>query len=186
MKEGDFKVKSKLCKIYGNLDDIDFECIYSLPRNILKDNKVIELQYKILFRYIPTNKLLYKMKKTPSPNCSFCQMLEESIEHLFYNCNNTRNFWLNILQKWNTALDTDIVVALKDVILGYQIFDNVLSDVEKALNIVIMYGKRYIFQCKVSSQELSTALFFQNIKLAMLICKYPENSVNYIKCLYEE
>ena len=112
-------------------------------------------------------------------------MFEESIEHLFYNCNDTRNFWLNILQKWNEALDTDIVVALKDVILGYQIFDNVLSDVEKALNIVIMYGKRYIFQCKVSSKELSTAQFFQNNKLAMLICKYPENSVNFIKCLYE-
>ena len=100
------------------MDEIDWESIYSLPRNILKENKVIELQYKILFRYIPTNKLLYKMKKKASPNCSFCEMFEESIEHLFYNCNNTRNFWLNILQKWNESLDTDIVVALKDVILG--------------------------------------------------------------------
>ena len=52
------------------------------------------------------------MKKKTSPNCSFCEMFEESIEHLFYDCNNTRNFWLNILQKWNEALDTDIVVAL--------------------------------------------------------------------------
>jgi predicted phosphodiesterase len=84
LKECAFKAKNKITTIVGNLDEEHWKVIYILPHRMLKDNKIKELQYKILFRYIGTNKLLYKMNKTASPRCVFCQMYEESIEHLFY------------------------------------------------------------------------------------------------------
>ena len=71
--EKDCKSKAKFCTLF----DIHFfneemwNMIYEIPFTYLVDNKLVELQYKILHRSVATNKLLYKMGKVQSPTCDF-------------------------------------------------------------------------------------------------------------------
>ena len=172
LKENDFKAKRKFDSLFGEIDDKLWHNIYSLPRRIMKDNKIIELQYKILYRYIGTNRLLYKIGKKESPRCTLCALYDESIEHLFYECNKARNLWLSVLNIWNTLFETEIELSVKDIILGYKLTD-ALTDTEKALNVLILYGKQYIFDCKRSEKEVCIHSFKLFLKRNVKICKYP-------------
>ena len=66
LKTTEFKTQMK----YTGDFDLDLESwseIYSLPFKILIDNKIKDLQYRIMHRYIGTNKLLYKIGRSTTP-----------------------------------------------------------------------------------------------------------------------
>ena len=44
-------------------------------------------QYKILNNVLYLNKKLFKFRKSTSPLCSFCKLSDETVLHLFYECN---------------------------------------------------------------------------------------------------
>ena len=69
--------------IHGIIRDDEWENIFMIPTLCPVDNKTKDLQYKIIMRFVPTNKLLYNMKKVNSQTCSFCHVETETIEHLF-------------------------------------------------------------------------------------------------------
>ena len=66
--------------------DLPWKDIYILPRSVTLDSKMREFQYKVLSRILYTNKALHKMGIVNSPPCSFCHVLDESLEHLFLHC----------------------------------------------------------------------------------------------------
>ena len=50
------------------------------------DNKIKDLQYKIIMRFAFTNKLLDKMNKVNGQTCSFRQVEIKTVEYLFFKC----------------------------------------------------------------------------------------------------
>ena len=44
-----FKIKEKYEKIMGNIDEEEWTMVFRLPHDILKDNKIKLLQYRILY-----------------------------------------------------------------------------------------------------------------------------------------
>ena len=157
------------------MDPETWQNIYSLPHIILKCNKIKELQYKILYRYIGTNKLLYKINKSPSPRCSFCEMHSESIEHLFYECVVSKNLWLDIQAEWNSINVLKIYFNLKDIILGYNVHFGVSSIVSKTVNLIVLYGKSYIVRCKLANSQVNLQNFKSFIKEGFKFCHYEED-----------
>ena len=155
--ESDFKFKIKACKYYGNLTDEDWECIFMLPRSLPVDNKLKELQYKILMRYVPTNYLLNKMKIVNSQTCTFCNLYPETIDHVFYHCTEVKDLWLYVLAKWQSVTHKSDTVALKHFILG--IYNNLSDKFTKSLNIVILLFKYYVMNCRYEQVTLSTIGF---------------------------
>ena len=100
-----------------------------------------ETQYKILVCYVPTNKLLYELKRKTSPNYQVCLSLIETIEHLFLECSIVKTFWSRLCELWckdtgNTKLDTN----LKHIILGFE-WENIAQlfcySVIREVNIII-------------------------------------------------
>ena len=71
---------------------LDWKKIYMVPHKATIDTKTRSFQYKLLNRIVYTNKSLFKMKLVDSPMCTFCNLLEESLEHLFCNCNCSKDF----------------------------------------------------------------------------------------------
>ena len=65
-------------------DVLEWKEIYSLPFRTSLDTKLREFQYKLLNRCLVTNSFLNKIGVIPSPACSFCGELNESLEHFFY------------------------------------------------------------------------------------------------------
>ena len=78
-----------------------------LLRKATLDSKTREFQYKLLHRIIYTNKILYKMGLVPSPMCSFCGNMEETLEHLFIYCDISKHFWSS-LTEWLNEFGFDV------------------------------------------------------------------------------
>ena len=169
LQDADFKAKVKWQQLLGEMDYITWSNIYLLPHDILKCNKIKELQYKILYRYIGTNKFLYNIGKVTSPRCSFCELYMETLEHIFCECLEIKNFWIEFQQKINKGVDRRINLEKKDILLGYEINFGYSSSICKLINVFILHAKYYIYQCKINNTK---PLFVNFIVKAQNTFKY--------------
>ena len=58
--------------------------VHSLPFLVALDTKSQEFQHKIINKYLVTNTFLKKIGNIDSSLCTFCGMLDESLEHLHF------------------------------------------------------------------------------------------------------
>ena len=70
------------CEI-ENVENLDWESIYLLPRLCTVSTKLRNFQFKFLHRKIATNSFLYKIKLSETNLCCFCQTAQETLLHLF-------------------------------------------------------------------------------------------------------
>ena len=73
-------------------------------------------------------------------------MYKETIEHMFFNCIEVRNFWLEIFDKMNKNVGTNIQISIKGILLGYKLDD---KTIENNINVLCLYGKKYIHSMKL-------------------------------------
>ena len=168
LKDADYKAKCKYNAKFNIHDDFDWQNIYGMPFATVVENKIIEFQYKILYRIVPTNNLLYKMGKVQSTACDFCQMYPESIEHLFFECMEVKNFWLKLIDNFNVYLNTHIVITCKEVLL---IVNSHCEMINNCLNTLFLYGKKFIMICKLQ-KTLPTMKMFVT---------YMDDKINIVK-----
>ena len=145
LKESDLKHKIKHEKLHGILTDEQWENIFLVPRIAPVDNKIKDLQYKIFMRFLPTNYLLFKMKKNNSQTCVFCMLEPETIEHLLFDCVHVRNIWLHVFIEWQNVTGHNFEPTLQSCIFG--IFDKSVQYINE-INIIILLVKSYIMKCK--------------------------------------
>ena len=72
---------------------------YCLAAKWTKSTKLINFQYRLLHRILPTNFYLTKIKITQHPNCSFCHNHHRNLIHLFWDCEKVAAFWENVTEK---------------------------------------------------------------------------------------
>ena len=168
------KAKQSYCD-YFNIDNTveHWSTIYTMPRQVMYDNKIKEMQFKILHKYFPTNLLLYKMKKVNSHSCSFCFMYAEDMFHLFYNCHQVRPLWFFIENLCMEKLNIDITFKCQDIILGYDL-SRMHEKYIVIVNKVILYCKYYITQCKYAGVQPTNNAFKQSLKYHTLLDKEME------------
>ena len=130
------------------------------------------MQYKIIHRIIGTNSLLYKMGKIPYMTCDFCNMYIETIEHLFFDCINVKNFWLHLFDDVNVYMNSDIQITGSHILLMYKSHE---QSVEEIVNKICLYGKRYIFICKLRKVNPSKFDFYRFMLEEMTHIKEMKN-----------
>ena len=109
------------------------------------NNKICEMQFKILHRIIGVNNFLFKIRKVDSLRFDYCEIYIETIEHLFFDCVSVKSFWLNLIESWNTFSGSQYSITQKDSLLGFNQDDPMSYPV---VNLLILYGKKYSFICK--------------------------------------
>ena len=118
LKEADFKVRNKVVSMYNLDSDTDWNNLFIKCHNATVNNKIKELQYRILMRYVSTNSLLYKMNIVSSPSCTFCMFETESIEHLFCECFIVTNLWFFVFNEWNRKMNSSLSPSRDICVLG--------------------------------------------------------------------
>ena len=68
-----------------NTDMASWAEIFKLAHDTVSESKLKVLQYKLLLRILPKNRLLRLMKSRQSDLCSFCDKETETMSHLFVN-----------------------------------------------------------------------------------------------------
>lgn len=181
MKTKDFKARIKFDDIHGEIDLKTWASIYALPWSLNVDNFTRDLQYKILYRFIPTNKLLYKMNKIHSNFCSLCNLQIDTIEHALWNCLNIRNFWHATFDLWNATCHSTFQPNLQNITFG------VVNEDLPSVNTLILHGKTFIQKAKQFSIDLSTNNFIDHLKRVIFkMDPCTENIIHFINTLYPD
>lgn len=167
LKQTDFKAKSKFIGIYGNISDMEWKGIYVLARSLNVKNSMKDLQYKILYRFVATNRLLFKMGKVASTVCTFCELEQETIEHLFYECLKIKEFWISVFEIWNFVTNSDVHPTSRDILLG-RCFEK--TEIGEMLNTLIIIGKFFIWTCKQNLNVTNVKLFQDFVKQTFASC----------------
>ena len=157
-------------KYNETFDDVclDWKEIYSLPFKVALDTKTREFQYKILNRYLVTNTFLKKIGKTDSAACSFCGVMEESLEHLLVTCHFTATLWKELLV-WCNGRDINIeTLSAVDILFG----DWQRKDCFLLFNHIILIAKQYVYYCRTNNlKPLFNVLLLRIKSVYQLECK---------------
>ena len=73
---------------HGN--DIDWATIYMLPRLPIYNTYMRSFQYKLLNNVLFLNEKLHIFGIKSSPLCSFCNLCDEALLHIFYECDSNK------------------------------------------------------------------------------------------------
>lgn len=124
-----------------NCEIDDWSSFFVILRRCCKDTYLRSFQYKLLHRIIPTNNFLFKIHLKDSKYCTFCKTEEETIEHLFFDCSVSYNFW-SLFRGCVKNFYVDFELDKEKTLLGsksYSLF----------LNLLILITKNYIYKCKL-------------------------------------
>lgn len=108
---------------------------------VTKEIKLIMFQYTITHQILPTNNLLYKMKKAASPFCPFCPSECHTIWHLFVHCSQATSFWSKFREWYLSLGDTNLSLSELDIMFEIvRCQSNCL-----AFNHLIILGKYFLY-----------------------------------------
>jgi hypothetical protein len=123
------------------------------------------LQYKVVNRIFNCNYWLNKIKIINSAKCRFCTEIE-TIEHYFYGCQKTHEFWNLIKNWWNQfRLITIGSISEKDVILS-SVVDNKFTIV---YNCILSIAKGSIYNNKSNNKQPDFYCFLVQLKYFLRI-----------------
>ena len=125
----------------SGVEKSDLSKIYLLPFKATREIKLTMFQYKIIHRILPTNSLLYKMKKVASPFCPFCPSEFQTLWHLFVNCKHANSFWDGFREWYSTSSNTKLLLSDLEVMFGIIRCHNYCL----ALNHLIILGKYFLY-----------------------------------------
>ena len=148
--------KKKFEDSYASTEQaLDWKRIYSNAFRCAIDTKTREFQYKILNRILPLNDFLFKIGKSNSPLCSFCQSSEENMSHFFFHCPLVANFWQSVkhLLGGYELIEREVILGITDTV------ENVFLK-----NHLILLGKQHIFRCKHNNSLPSAISFTKTLK----------------------
>ena len=148
---------------WDQVADTDWNTIFKLPFVAIRDSKVHYFQFRFLHRIIGVNSFLHKIKISESPLCSFCGEVEETIEHLFWDCIHVQLFWSNVC---NQCIKIDFKLSGPIVFFGYT------AKLNHPLNFFLLNAKHYIFSCKFNNTKPIVSVFKKKFKFLLSVEEY--------------
>ena len=164
------KSQNKWIKDCGLVDveNLDWESIYLLPRLCTLSTKLRNFQFKFLHRRIATNSFLFKIKLSESNLCCFCQSAQETLLHLFWECPITEAFWNSVQQFF---VSVDLIPASQALTLcqclGLQGEKSALL-----LNHCLLLSRFYIYSCKYKNIRPSSIEYVNQVRSNLKIEKH--------------
>jgi hypothetical protein len=145
----------------------DFKTIHTNLINI-EEIKLKDFQFKINNKILVTKSFLFKINKVQSSMCSYCNERDETIYHLFCECEHIKLFIRNTKQWINTNLNINLNVNEKVFLLS----SSNESDIVKFITILLKY---YIYKSKFRENcrsFLTVSLFKGYLKHKFISRKY--------------
>ena len=138
-----------------NLQDanLDWKNIYQTPFKTTLDTTLRNFQYKIIMGILPTNTLLVKYKIKDSPVCDLCNNSEETLVHIFWECQITQSLW-NDLQMFLTAKSINLPITKTSALLGLK-----TGYQHELKNYLLILMKRFIYIMKIQSRRPTFTIF---------------------------
>ena len=150
-----------------NFDDKQWKIIFSMPFKNTTDSKLQWIQFRVNHSIIVTNKLLVKLGKKDSSNCTFCDSEEETIYHLFWECRKVKDLLHRIE---NIFVDNNVPIHFSNRTFLFGVLDR--KKASKPYNNIIMSTKCYIYRCRCLNTRLSLMGLIHDLKTLYIVNKY--------------
>ena len=131
--------------------DFNWKLIYRIPRIATFETKIRVFQYKLLNNVLYLNKKLFHFGIISQSNCFFCELYDETPQHLFYECTYAQNLW-NQLRLYLSEKVALLVFNPQSVIFG---FSDVLDH-----NYLLVSHLVLIFKFNVYNSRVNNTLIF--------------------------
>ena len=154
----------------------EWKTIHTIPFRTNTDSKLQWFQYSIIFRILPTNELLYKMKLKDNNECDFCHKDIESLTHLFFDCDKVKAIWTDLSKLILNKTGVKLKLTKEKILLGY------LEKRNNVLNLIINTTKYSIFKCKLRK----TLPHFKYIKNELQFTYEIDRYIAFTKCNYSD
>ena len=158
------------------IDKTDWIETFEKLKNTTKDTKLRWLQYRILHHILTTNKSVSNFKREQTPLCTFCNKHDETILHLFWECQKVKVFLKSLENVINNRCmhSFNFRFTKSLMIFGY-CFDITTDSI---CDLVILIAKYFIYRCKVQKLNLNIQLFKRELYNRYLVEKIVnKNSV---------
>ena len=86
----------------------------------IKEVKLKDFQYKVTNKILVTKFFLHRINKVDNNLCEYCQLLPETILHLFVECEKVKIFWNNLKIWLKNNANIDIILENKNILFAYQ------------------------------------------------------------------
>ena len=126
------------------------------------DTQLQWFQARIIHRILPTRRYLHMCKIVNSPHCLLCINQEETLIHLFWECNVVKKFWQdleNILRNKCTN-SARFSFSLELIIFG----TSPLIKTDKVIEFIILFAKFYIYKCRFQDNIPNCPSYIINLK----------------------
>ena len=126
----------------------EWKRIWSFNLRAIKENRIIEFNYKVLHDLIPHKYNLHKWKLCNNPICTFDGELHDCI-HLFVKCKHTKLFWSRFSHIVKKIYGIDFSFDEIILIIGYDLENKKLNE----LNCLINYAKYAVYTTYIQSEN---------------------------------
>ena len=142
--------------------DIEWSSVYSKIYESTIDTKLRAFQFKILNNCLYLNQKLFLFKLVESPKCSFCFEKNETIDHFFIECAETKNNYLKVRNWLKRAQINFPDLNLENVLIGYKgnSFENFLFILWK----FVLYNSRIKQKSPLLSDFQSIVKHYEKIE----------------------
>ena len=146
-----------------NLQDVNWQTVYMLPRYCTIDSHTRIFQYKILNNILFLNNRLFKMNIVNSELCSFCEAEPETIIHLLCSCRKVKQLWSSV-QQWCSKCFSLPDLPPKTAVLGF--LENARTHINK--NLILLFLKKFVYEKRVRPSQIALPTFLNCLNY---ICK---------------
>ena len=167
---GEFRSKSKPCKwVYKELlqlsekreitkqqskwqDEINDKCInwektYTEMYSVTNDFELRWFQYRLLQRFLLTNRLLYLYKLIDKDECPDCPGISETYAHLFWHCHQAQHFWTQVKSFFGLKGDLNLRVIITGIYSWRE------EHSPRAIALCLLLAKRYLWRSRRAAQS---------------------------------
>ena len=126
------------------------------------DTQLQWFQARIIHRILPTRRYLNMCKIVNSPQCLFCLNNEETLIHLFWECNVVKKFWQDLenMLRNKCINSARFSFSLELVIFGTSSF----IKTDKVIEFIILFAKFYIYKCRFQDSTPNHLTYMINLK----------------------
>ena len=141
-----------LCEQKWNImsaKNYNWKVIHQTPFKTTKSSKLQWFQYRIIHRILATNDFLHKIKKKENDKCTFCKVVKETIEHVFWSCPISAQLWEDLNNWIFQQTNLELPINFDFVLFGFL----QKSQMNYVRNIIILLSKYYIYKTKLEERN---------------------------------
>ena len=130
-------------------------------KQVSRENKLREFQFKCLHRIVVTKKELCRFGIKDDSECLYCGE-QDSIEHTFLDCSFTKDFLSKVVQWFNNCNQSSFKSTNQEFLFGiFSIPAN--KELLKKINYTLLFARYFIYTNKVHNNSLLITDFVSKV-----------------------